>query len=151
MSKWEFLSKVKGEHRFWKHPDHPGQIAISDQSADGRGRMGRPDETDDGVLFLDSARQIRRCEGNADTYLVPVVTPDGEKSHTSSSLKEATFIRRTFGMGGAPADKEHPWASRFREVTTPKEACGAIREFFDGMEDTNPAYEEMVKMLERVS
>jgi hypothetical protein len=55
---WKLIHREPGGHRLWLD-ERSGRVSIADQSGDDGGyagipfRLGRPDETDDGVLFID--------------------------------------------------------------------------------------------------
>lgn len=113
---WTLIGEARGGHRFWRDSESPGKVAISDLSGDGPGlHKGRPDETDDGPLYLDLSRAITRSRGNADAYFVPVVDEAGEQSETVASEAEAAYIRREFGMDGPGFGKDKSMAAKKRQ------------------------------------
>jgi hypothetical protein len=75
-------------HRYF---EREGQIAIADQS----GRT--PEETDDGLLYLDRSRPV--VFGNHGCH-VPLVTPDGTPTRTPCSAYEAWQVVHVLEMHG---------------------------------------------------
>jgi len=103
--RWTLIYKAKDGHRFFKDAQHPDAIAVADESGDGmHGQIGKPDETDDGILYLDLNEpvQVRREHKNYGKYhytlSLRVGTPDGEASHTPASIHEARGVVERFGL-----------------------------------------------------
>jgi hypothetical protein len=99
---WRFVYKDGQGHRLF-FCSIAGRYSIADQSGDGMGnKIGRPDETDDGVLWIDPNRPcILRATvdnhtgpGKRMTWQrrhpgvdVPVITKDGEEKHCGVILE----------------------------------------------------------------
>ena len=91
---WKFLKKIRGGHSFWRAAD--GRIALADESGDGRGRIGTPDMTDDGPLFIETAQPIVISHGR---YMIPIV---GGK-HAIGGDTEIEWLETNLGMAVTPA------------------------------------------------
>ena len=78
-------------HRFWRNEQ--GQVAITDQSIR---VMGRPETTDDGLLFVDRARPITQTSQGS--LLIPLLTPAGKQCCTPATAEETQFCVHQFGM-----------------------------------------------------
>jgi hypothetical protein len=92
---WEFLGRPdKDGHRFWKDVDS-GNIALSDESGDGpHGHVGRPEETDDGVLFFDTeAMPELYVSSIGGVYVsVPLLHTDRTDPHCHTGVSAKAFL-----------------------------------------------------------
>lgn len=92
-------------HRYWvdfdvrNNPDGwPGRVSVADMSGDGLdGEIGRPNQTDDGILWLDYGRPIIINDwGDA---AIPVISgKDGSRSRTGERFADALVVAQTFGL-----------------------------------------------------
>jgi hypothetical protein len=102
---WQFLKSIKGEHRFFRDRDN-GKIGVADRSADaelyGRvDKIGRPHQTDDGTLYLDTSLPItffNTYKSGVRHYSIPLTYPNGQKTSTIGSRAEADYCVEAFGM-----------------------------------------------------
>ena len=76
---WTAVNLVDFGHKFYRAPD--GRIAVADQSGE------YPEDTDDGILWLDTERLI------GDDGDIPLVDEQGNKSWTPSTVMEMAFSR----------------------------------------------------------
>ena len=96
------IATVKGGHRFFLDTKHDA-IAIADESGDTSSRIGRPNETDDGVLYLDFSRPIlgpilvREDRERGIQYTLPLYDEEGLVSTLPIDFAEAGYAR-TLGM-----------------------------------------------------
>lgn len=101
---WRYYSRVTGCHRWFhgKKPDGTTGIAVCDES----GKY--PDETDDGVLWLDKSQPIEilePCDVMDDhsewwvSVRIALLDNAGNRKWLGgTNLKEARELRRWFGM-----------------------------------------------------
>lgn len=81
---WIPVNTTDFEHRFFRTPE--GRIAVADGSGE------HPEDTDDGVLWLDMDRPINEaCE-------LPLVDTKGNHFRTPCSVKVAAYVAVTFGL-----------------------------------------------------
>lgn len=74
-------------HKFFADPT--GRIALADWSGD------TPDQTDDGVLWLDIKRPIRiNLEGERLHAFIPLLDRHGEQTCTVSDIRTADFAQK---------------------------------------------------------
>lgn len=92
---WTHLFGKKGDHRYFRAED--GRIAIADDS----GRY--PENTDDGVLWVNITRPIRAWD---DYFSIPLFDENGKESRTIASTLEGL---RLAAQTGQPigTDTEH--------------------------------------------
>jgi len=90
----ELISKVG--HYYWR--DNEDRIVISDESADGVDEIGKPENTDDGILYLDEEglrnidlKKARSSFRQSTYYLLPIITTNGEKRWTPAETNEFYF------------------------------------------------------------
>jgi hypothetical protein len=96
----EFKPGWDGHAYFWDMRSQPVagwryHLAIADQSG------SNPEETDDGILYVDFSRPIREDKDGWSTgadYLIPLVYPDGRKTWTIVARKEACLVAERFKM-----------------------------------------------------
>lgn len=97
LPKLKMLKKIN--HYYWRE-EITGRIVVSDESADyGRGGVGHPANTDDGMLFLHTQKlkDLNFDEGLArflppkGNYRIPLLTPEGEMANTTGDLKELLY------------------------------------------------------------
>jgi hypothetical protein len=84
---WTFLFRAPRGHQFFRE-ENTGLVAIADDSGN------TPDQTDDGILYLDESRPI---EANRHGFLVPLCYR-GKRSHTPASATEVKLICESFGL-----------------------------------------------------
>jgi hypothetical protein len=97
--KYELIRAGGDGHHVWRHWP-TGRIAVSDQSADYNGRPGDPEATDDGALFVDFTRELRRITTRVSSralYMVPVRTARGELRHTPAHIEEIHTLEALHG------------------------------------------------------
>lgn len=87
--KWIQELDVPGGHRYFRD-EATFAIAIADRS----GRY--PDQTDDGVLWLDTRKDI--VIDKMRHIFIPLRTPNGSEVTTPASVLEALEVARHFGM-----------------------------------------------------
>lgn len=88
LQRYTFMFSVPGGHRYWC--DHEtGRVAVSDRSGH------TPDQTEDGVLWLIEDEPI---VAHDQTWLVPVIDPQGRQRHTVASVVEAARLCVEFNM-----------------------------------------------------
>lgn len=91
------ICKLRGGHTLFTDNDNPDKgVAIADESG------GAPDQTDDGVLYVDVKRIAERGVKNCtvkncavklfSSVCVPVVGAGGEESHTLMSVPDALHL-----------------------------------------------------------
>ena len=92
VSDWTLLVKHDGGHSYWEAAN--GGVAIADESADGPGaRIGRPDETDDGVLWVDRGRRLSaKLYDSGWSLCMPVTDDDGNESVTFCDRGEMKWV-----------------------------------------------------------
>jgi hypothetical protein len=74
-------------HKFFADPT--GRIALADWSGD------TPDQTDDGVLWLDPKRPIRiNLEGERLHAFIPLLDRHGKQTYTVSDIRTADFAQK---------------------------------------------------------
>jgi len=74
-------------HKFFA--DQTGRIALADWSGD------TPDQTDDGVLWLDPKRPIRITLEDERLYAwIPLLDLHGKQTHTVSDIRTADFAQK---------------------------------------------------------
>lgn len=95
----EYKPGWEGHAYFWDTRSQPVagwryHLAIADQSG------SNPEETADGILYVDFSRPIREDEGwvGSTPYLIPLVYPDGRKTETVVDKKEACLVAERFKM-----------------------------------------------------
>ncbi len=82
--------EMKG-HKFFADPT--GRIALADWSGD------TPDQTDDGVLWIDNRRPIRiNLEGGHLQAWIPLIDRHGKPTHTVSDIRTADFAQKMCKM-----------------------------------------------------
>lgn len=100
--KWEHVVTLKSGHRIWKvkgTPAGPYSLAIADRSGDHRsGDAGNPDETDDGVLWLDPEKDIVLSFDRGQLNVgLSVVSDDGQ--HRGFVFIDFRDLPVLFGLG----------------------------------------------------
>jgi hypothetical protein len=74
-------------HKFFADPT--GRIALADWSGD------TPDQTDDGVIWLDTKRPIRiNLEDGRLHAFIPLLDRHGEQTYTVSDIRTADFAQK---------------------------------------------------------
>lgn len=92
--RWTFIKKLVGGHRLFKDAEKPGEVAIADQSGE------YPDQTDDGILYLDTLRSIEHHEFDGrESYSLPIKDALGRRYGTPVSLAAAICISDAYGLG----------------------------------------------------
>jgi hypothetical protein len=87
--KWDVVSMLPDGHRlFPKHGAVWSHVAIADDS----GR--EPQDTDDGILWLDFDRNLTIAMG--DKFLIPLKDEDGKNSTTISNMPTLLMLSATF-------------------------------------------------------
>lgn len=84
---WEFLFRAPCGHQFFRE-ENTDLIAIADDSG------STPDQTDDGILYLDNSRPIQVGEHG---FLVPLCYK-GKQTCTPASATEVKMICEYFGL-----------------------------------------------------
>lgn len=98
--RWKYLGRTSREgHYLWRDKDFPDRICISDESADEcspfGGKPGKPEDTDDGVLWLDRTRPI---SGGPAGFAVPVRDENAKASNTFESIAGALYLAHLYGL-----------------------------------------------------
>lgn len=89
---WSLELAVKDGHKYFRDAASGG-IGVADQSGH------YPDETEDGVLWLDSGRPVTIEGGEGSTHIfVPLRHSDGTKTSTPVSIREAILVIKKFCM-----------------------------------------------------
>lgn len=88
--KWKLIHQVPHGHRYYRD-ESTGRVAVADDSG------CRPDQTEDGVLWVDPSRSIRIAD---DGVLVPIVSPAGRQFWTGEA-HAADGIETTAPWAGA--------------------------------------------------
>jgi hypothetical protein len=105
-NRWLLELGFRGGHNyFWDLASSPDmttparkfRIAIADQSGP------TPDQTDDGILYLDRTRPIQQSEptewGHGPfTATIPLVSPKGERTTTITDIQEAKAVAERFHL-----------------------------------------------------
>jgi hypothetical protein len=90
MERFEYIWKAPRGHKFFEDTTN-GRLAIADDSGD------RPDQTDDGVLWVDPSRHV--CEvREGGCMLLPLIREDGAKSVAVANVSEALWVAHRLGM-----------------------------------------------------
>jgi hypothetical protein len=91
--RFKFLFSVHQKHKFFEDREHPGRIAVADRSG------WFPNQTDDGVLWLDRDRIITRFgDPDDERWHLPLFDDKGRKLFTPCTLRETDEVRRAFKM-----------------------------------------------------
>lgn len=93
---WRLLKAIPGNHK-WFLDENTGRLAVADYS----GHL--PDQTDDGVMWLDTERpiQLGQCPTTrAINLATPVICegPFGDRSHIGSGVAETMYLIQNHGM-----------------------------------------------------
>lgn len=90
---WRLLRAIPGNHR-WFIDELSGGIACADDSGK------TPDETDDGVLWLNQPRYILLAESGGQRHITtPVISErTGENSVIGSTIAELLYLMRAHKM-----------------------------------------------------
>lgn len=83
------IRRLPGGHRIFRTSG--GRFAIADDS----GRT--PDQTDDGVLYVET-RGVIRFANDAHYGSLPLVTPDGTATRTLASMADAMVLAAMLAM-----------------------------------------------------
>ena len=82
---WTMIKNFRGGHSFWL--DKQNRVVIADESGDGPGgHIGRPDQTDDGPLYLVPGG------GRVCGEWFDIMRPDGTMSHTPAGEEELAYL-----------------------------------------------------------
>jgi hypothetical protein len=105
---WDYLRQEGNYsgHKFWRNQQ--GQIAITDYSLK---VSGRPETTDDGLLFVDTTQPVRRIEGGSP--VIPLLSPQGNKFFTPATEGDIQFCLTKLGMTSVippPQPRRRYWA-----------------------------------------
>jgi hypothetical protein len=99
MERFKYIWKAPRGHKFFEDTSN-GRLAIADDSGD------RPDQTDDGVLWVDPGRPI--CATRDGGMTLPMEAEGGALSVTFVGASEALWVAHrlgmdvsAFGVGGA--------------------------------------------------
>lgn len=85
--KWSLYATLPDGHRLFGTLDNERSYALADES----GRT--PDQTDDGVLWLDTARPLL---ASADWSLIPLTDEDGNECYTLTDTPSLLRLSRDF-------------------------------------------------------
>lgn len=90
---WTKLFSIRGGHKYFRD-EITKRIAVADNSG------STPDQTEDGVLWLDPSRCVSiATDVHHRTWIsVPLLRDNGERSATGASVKEAIEVCAHFGM-----------------------------------------------------
>ena len=86
---WVYLGEPHkdGQRYWWSKAE--GRISLADHSGDGHRTKGTPEETDDGILWLDASRPVHvRLEGVS----VPVIDPENRQSICADGIPAIPFL-----------------------------------------------------------
>lgn len=91
--KWTKVFSIRGGHKYFRD-EISKRIGVADNSG------STPDQTEDGVLWLDLSRCVTiATDGNHRTWVtVPLLRENGERSATGASVQEAIEVVANFGM-----------------------------------------------------
>lgn len=91
--RWTLIKKFKGGHRLFKDAERPEDVAIADQSGT------YPNQTDDGILYLDPLRYIAhyKIDGGYG-FTIPLKNSQGARYGTPAGLEQALWIANAYGM-----------------------------------------------------
>jgi hypothetical protein len=89
MERFEYIWKAPRGHKFFEDNTN-GRLAIADDSGD------RPDQTDDGVLWVDQRRPVRETRDGS--MLLPLLHEDGSQSATPADANEVLWVAARLGM-----------------------------------------------------
>lgn len=95
-TEWKLITRLPGEHRIFA--DESGRLAIADNSGE------TPDQTEDGVLYLDFARPAvltgdltRDAHCRMEMYCwIPLLTARGKETHTMGRPEDGPILE---GLG----------------------------------------------------
>lgn len=88
--KWQLVLRIKGGHRYFTVSDYGGMVACADASGT------YPEQTEDGILWLDRSRPIVLGDDNSAT--IPLKRPDGEECATGEYNQDAILVANAFGF-----------------------------------------------------
>jgi len=89
--RWHLQRAIKGNHK-WFQDLETGHLACADNSGH------YPDETDDGILFLNKEKPIVMGKSDHIFISTPVLNPTGGMSHIISGLAEMIYLVQEHGM-----------------------------------------------------
>ncbi len=89
-TRWTYIAGWENGHKFFRD-NVTGLIGVADQSG------YYPDETDDGVLWLDQTRPSIPMNRTG-SYAIPIFQPDGRRTCTPSSRAEARYCEDHFNF-----------------------------------------------------
>lgn len=99
---WEYYLRLDGGHKVFRDPTS-GRWAIADDSGNA------PDDTDDGILWIDLSRPINVSKwGQADRQVisVPLLRDSGDETWTPATTSEALWLSARLGLAiNAPDGK----------------------------------------------
>lgn len=100
--RFNYLMRVeKGGHRFFQCKK-TGRIAVADESGDTRIGWGTPEMTEDGVLWLDTTREIEveRYGDERECVSLPLLCErdDNRPTSTPISFSSALYLAERFNM-----------------------------------------------------
>lgn len=101
--KWRLLFRVPQEHYFW-FDEESRRFAISDESANGHtpgalGRIGLPQHTDDGVLWLTGEAKVGVNDGKAYLRFPVICDRDGESSAVWETFEKGICAAAALQVG----------------------------------------------------
>lgn len=85
------MAAAPGGHRYFVESG-TGLVGVADQSG------YYPEETYDGVLYLDPSRPIVADDHQDHVEHVPLLTPDDKRTSTPVYVDEAELVAEMFGM-----------------------------------------------------
>ena len=90
-SRWTLLRKCRDSHK-WFSDSETGRVACADYS----GRF--PDQTDDGILWLNKERPIVMARSEGRIYVTTPVLQNDKPKFIISSLDEIIYLMQEHGM-----------------------------------------------------
>lgn len=139
---WEFWRRLDGAHKVFRDPES-GHWAIADDSGD------LPEQTDDGIIWIDVARRISvrpwRSGGQHVSVHAWRVQDDGEPTAFSTSPSGMLWLASRLGVEidtpdgrfrvARVGDSDQEDRRKFASISEPKGLCGCGREIDDPFHD----------------
>ena len=90
--RFKFLYQVTPDSHKFFHDMETDRIAIADLSG------YFPNQTEDGILYLDRTRQVELRANKNSHLIVPLEAPDGKKSRTPMTILATQYLMRVFNQ-----------------------------------------------------
>lgn len=88
-AQWRLIHSFKGEHKLFADDSQGGRIAVADRSG------YFPDQTEDGILWLDTTRSVEIGLTRAE---IPLIRRNGDKSWTIMTAPVGLKVAQMLGL-----------------------------------------------------